>query len=181
MSEDITTQQMELLMVPQSDKWEQPETALGPAHTGNYFRERDPIKYAAVLEALRGGAHVTTVAKVYKISVNTVYGMIDRELGGREKWNAGLLDKLRTVASLGAERLIDLLPDCKDIKSASIVVGIAAEKVAMLSGLPTSISEVRHTVDTSALEEFNQRLTELRAARGRVVEEPAALPVETAA
>lgn len=145
------------------------EDLLGPAHTARRFKKNEPVKYATVLHALKNGAAVTTTARVHKISPNTVYAIIDAELGGRDNWHRSLVGKLEQVAYMGVERMTELLPECDDIKGAGIAVGIAVEKIALLRGLPTSIQEVRHTVDVDAMEEFNRRFQEMKQARGTVV------------
>ena len=172
--------QPELLTVPEADKWTAPEGGLAPAHTAARFKAGDPKKYQAVVDALRGGAAITTLAKVYKVSVNTLYAIIDSDLGGRAAYHAGLKDKMLTVMSLGVERITEMLPDCKDIAKVAVVTGIIGDKYAAFAGLPTATVEVRHTVDQSAIDEFTARLNAVRQARGRVVEEPPALEVPAA-
>lgn len=169
------SEQLTLLEAEETDRYEQPEN---PVHNARYLRERNPEKFKILLDAIQGGGAVTTLARVYKVSVNTIYAIIESELGGVDKWHAGLLGKLQKVANLGTERMIELLPECKDVQKAAIVTGIAIEKAALLAGLPTTIHEVRHTVDDAALTEFNNRLLTLRQANATVVEEvPAPEPV----
>jgi len=168
--------QLELVLEgANGDRWtlEGGETPLGPAHTARAFKKREPVKYATIVAALKNGAGITTLARCYRVSVNTIYAIIDSDLGGREKYHASLVGKLEQVAHLGVDRMIELMPDCDDIKAAAVTVGIAVEKVALLRGLPTMITEVRHTVDREAMDEFNRRFQALRSTTGAVVEEAA--------
>ncbi len=172
---DFTDEQLELLAVPEGDKWT--DETLGPKHTARRLKSREPVKYAILKRALEDGAAITTLARSHKVGVNTLYAIIEADLGGLDAYHQSLQGKFKKLINLGLDRAAELLPAEKNLVPVMMAVGVSADKLMALQGLPTSIVEVRHTVNTAEMDRFNEQLRELRARKveGRVIEEPPAI------
>jgi hypothetical protein len=162
-------------MPPESDPWTGDVACL---HTAERLKVRDPEKYAAVLDGIRSTGNVTNTAKAYHVSVNTVYAIVNSEMGGMDKLREQLKGKMLMGVHLGVERCIELMPECKNPVQAAMVAGILADKHAMVAGAPGLIVEHR-IVQATEIENFKEMYARMmeRPAAGRVVEEaPAMLP-----
>lgn len=161
-------------LVPLDADWQDVERMTTPVHTARRLRTNEPMRYETLRRALECGAAITTLATSHKVGIHTLYAIIDAEFGGRDKYHAGLAGKFKAASNMGVDKVMELLPDEKDLMKVGIVTGIMADKALALSGSPQLVIEHRHTSDDGV-----RKLTEMieaareRIAQGRVVEEPA--------
>lgn len=135
--------------------------------TGERLKKRKPELYQACVSLLGSGAALLQIAKLLKISVNTVSAVKQREQISIEMEKRLWADKFRTVAGLSAERAMELLADddrAKDIplNQLAIATGIFTEKAELLSGGATS--RVDWVQPSPSADDYNQFLSDLRRA-----------------
>lgn len=162
------------MAVPESDQY---SDGIEYLHTAMRFKDRDPEKYQAVLEAVKKTGNILLTAKAFRVSRNTIYAIIQEEMGGMDQFRAHLQSKLLFAAHIGIEQTIEMLPNCKDPVKSSMVVGIVMDKHAMLSGAPGLVVEHRVVHE----EQVNNFKAELEAMRTRLLERKAnAIELEAA-
>lgn len=150
------------------------EQLRGGRHTAGRIRHNDPKTYGILVEALRGAASITGLARAHRIGVNTLYAIIDAEWGSRDAYHKELASGFKTVANLCKDRLLELVPDCKSVAELSMAAGVATDKALALSGGPQLAVLPPATEDGTAklggmIEQMRSRLAE-RKITGRVVE-----------
>jgi hypothetical protein len=133
--------------------------------TGERLKERKPEIYLACVSLLAQGASFLSIAKLLKVSVNTVSAVRDREQISIESQKRTLAGSFRLASGLAAERAIELLSDeerSKDIplNQLAIATGIFTEKAELLSGGATS--RVDWVQPAPAVDDFNSYLDDLR-------------------
>lgn len=152
-------------LIPEGNDWTQYEQKTTAPHTAQRLKKNDPFKYETLKRAIHAGAALKTLARTHKVGINTLYAIIDAELGGQDKYHQRLAGKFKMAMNLGVDTVIEMMPNAASLTEASIATGVMADKALALAGLPTAIVEVRHTVDNGEMEKFNAELANLRAAR----------------
>ena len=135
-------------------------------YTGERLKERKPEIYRACVSLLAQGATYLSIAKLLKVSVNTVAGVKEREQISIESEKRTLASSFRLASGLAAERAIELMSDEERSKSIplnqlAIASGIFTEKAELLSGGATS--RVDWVQPAPAVDDFNSYLDGLRA------------------
>ncbi len=172
---DMTDDQL-FQLIPLGEDWSEYEDKTTPRHTAQRLKSNDPVKFETLRRALEAGSAITTLARSHKVGVNTLYAIIEAELGGREAYHASLAKKFKTAANMGVDKVMELMPSCGDLMQAGIVTGIMADKAMLLAGAPTLIVEHRHTDGPAAAQKLQEmidegfRLIEERKVQGRVVD-----------
>jgi hypothetical protein len=133
--------------------------------TGERLSERKPEIYRACASLLAQGASYLSIAKLLKVSVNTVAAVKDREHISIESEKRTLAGSFRLASGLAAERAIEMLSDDERSKTIplnqlAIATGIFTEKAELLSGGATS--RVDWVQPAPAVDDFNSYLADLR-------------------
>lgn len=133
--------------------------------TGERLIERKPEIYRACASLLAQGASYLSIAKLLKVSVNTVAAVKDRERISIESEKRTLAGSFRLASGLAAERAIEMLADEDRSKTIplnqlAIATGIFTEKAELLSGGATS--RVDWVQPAPAVDDFNSYLADLR-------------------
>jgi hypothetical protein len=149
-------------LIPLDAEWSTMEAQRGPKHTATRLKTNDPQRYDILTTALREGAAITTLARSHRVGVNTLYAIIDAELGGLDKYHADLAGKFRRAVWLGVDKVNELMPLEKDVMKAGVVTGIMADKLMTLSGLPTAIVRVEHAVNEETAKKLEDMIAALR-------------------
>lgn len=163
-------------LIPFGTDWAENEKKSTPKHTARRLKAADPQKYAILKAALEEGAAKTTLAKTHKVGINTLYAIIDAELGGAEAYNRSLAGKFRNAASLALDAAVERIPDEKSVAVLAMAAGIFYDKAQAASGAPGLVIEHRHTVQEESMARINAMLAEIgmdtpgRPAVGRVIE-----------
>lgn len=134
-------------------------------YTGERLAERKPEIYRACVSLLAQGASQLSIARLLKISVNSVAGVKNREQISIESEKRTLSNAFRLASGLAADRAIELLSDDERSKEIplnqlAIATGIFTEKAELLSGGATS--RVDWVQPAPAVDDFNQYLDDLR-------------------
>lgn len=143
--------------------------------TGDRLRDRKPEIYRACISLIGSGMGLLTIAKLLKISVNSVSAVKRNESFSIEIEKRAWADKFRTVAGLSAERAIEKLSDdeqAKDIplNQLAITAGIFTEKAELLTGGATS--RVDWVQPAPAVDDFEKYIASLQPAEVMDVTEP---------
>jgi hypothetical protein len=134
--------------------------------TGQRLSERKPEIYSACVRLLAEGCSYLSIAKLLRISVNSVAAVKDREQISIESQKRQLAGSFRLASALASERAIELLSDeerSKEIplNQLAIATGIFTEKAELLSGGATS--RVDWVQPAPAVDDFNSYLDDLRS------------------
>lgn len=134
--------------------------------TGERLAERKPEIYRACVSLLAQGASQLSIARLLKISVNSVAGVKQREQISIESEKRTLSASFRLASGLAADRAIELLADeerSKDIplNQLAIATGIFTEKAELLSGGATS--RVDWVQPAPAVDDYKTYLADLKA------------------
>ena len=155
--------------------WQEMEKKTTPKHTAQRLKLHDPIKYETLRRTLAEFQGISKTARAHKVGVNTLYAIIEADLGGLNKYNTDLAKQFKRAAHMCVEKVIELAPDVKDFMQAGIVAGIMAQRSQELSGGPQLVIEHRH-VDSGGVQKLQAMLDEARAkmatriVSGRIVE-----------
>lgn len=111
--------------------------------TGERLKLRKPEIYSACISLLGSGSGLLTIAKLLKISVNTISAIKKVEGVSIESEKRMWAERFRSVAGLSAERAIEKLMDDEQAKNIplnqlAITAGIFTEKAELLTGGATS-------------------------------------------
>jgi hypothetical protein len=110
--------------------------------TGERLATQDPDRYRACVELLGRLAPVSMIAKVLKVSPNTVRGVRSREGESIDDIKKRTVSHLTRFVGIAAERFAEEA-DYIDIDKLAVPMGIATEKLLLLTGQATS--RVEHT------------------------------------
>lgn len=152
------------------------EKETNPRYTAERLRANEPIRYETIRRSLLEGQTIGVIRRTNKCGNGVIYAILDRMEGGREAYRARCAGKMKDVAHLCADLLLEKLHEEKDVMKIGVVMGIATDKTLALSGQPGLVVEVRHTIDATAEEAFNAKLARAREelaqrkVTGRVVE-----------
>lgn len=137
----------------------------GHEFTGERLFARDPKRYGLCVRMIAEGLATRQIARALSISVNTVEAVRRREKISVEAEKESILQTVRTVTRLCADRVMELAPTMV-ARDASIAFGIFAEKMQLLAGEATHIvgkeEHIRHA-------DFNALIESLPAANAREV------------
>lgn len=151
--------------------WKEMERRTDPIHTGKRLKKIDPRKYEQCLRLLGAGVEITVVEECMDVGHNTLYAMIDADMGGRQGYLDAVLPRLKKAQNLLASRLMTLIPQEKDLMKTGVVLGIVSDKIAQMSGAPQLRVDVNVRHDHSGLIEKLQAAQQLmRQAQGVVLE-----------
>jgi|GEM_PF-6476296 len=137
--------------------------------TGERLFGQHPDRYQAIVELIAECTIPDTyIAKLAKVSRNTINAVRDREKIPIERIKESILRNVRTGLRMVTERVIELAPTM-NAKESVIALGILAEKHQLLSGEATSI------IGTTAGDKlqhasFNDLIDQLPAADAEVIE-----------
>lgn len=159
-----------------SDLVEQ-ERRTNPTYTAERLRQNEPMRYETIVRGLREGLSIAAVRKTNKCSNGLIYAIIDRMPGGRDAYHARVAGKLKDLAHICADSLLESIADEKDNVKKAIVLGVAVDKYLAISGQPQLVVEHKVTIDHSEMERFNEKLraareqlTSMKQAPGRVID-----------
>jgi hypothetical protein len=126
--------------------------------TGERLASQDPDRYRACVELLGRLAPVSMIAKVLRISPNTVRGVRAREGESIDDLKKRTVAHLTKFVGIAAERFAEEA-DSIDIDKLAVPMGIATEKLLLLTGQATS--RVEHTDRAPAPIDFASYLQSL--------------------
>lgn len=160
-------------LVDDNEDWREYEKKTTPVHTAARLKKNDPLRYEQCRRLLECGVELLVIAECMKVGVNTLYAIIDNELGGQDAWQKGMEGRMTRVFNLGVSRISQLLLTTKSLAEASMATGVIFDKLQMLKGAPGVIVEQRITVHSEKLESLNALAQEVkeRLAKARVIEE----------
>lgn len=138
----------------------------GHQFTGERLFARYPQKYQLCVRMIAEGLATRQIARALQVSANTVVAVREREKLPVEALKQSLLTDVRNAAKLCVERVIELAPEMTG-RDAAIASGIMIEKMQLLSGEATSITE--HKEDRIKHAEFNALIDSLPLADAREV------------
>jgi hypothetical protein len=112
---------------------------------GTLLQKSNPEKYKQIVDMLAHGSSYRDIAKLTKTSRNLI--RVIAASGEIEPHRQRVAGKLRVVAELSAERMVEILEDddkMQDVslRDLSIALGVAADKSQVLSGGATAIVQV---------------------------------------
>jgi hypothetical protein len=150
----------------EEDAYELLESANGGYEfTGERLFAREPRKYQLCVKMIAEGLATRQIARALQVSPNTVEAVRKRERIPIEAEKESILQTVRVVTRLCAERVMELAPTML-ARDASIAFGIFAEKMQLLSGEATHIvgkeEQIRHA-------DFNKLIESLPAANAHEV------------
>lgn len=139
--------------------------------TGDRLFSQDPDRYRACVEMLGRMAPVSMIAKVLRVSPNTVRAVREREGETIDDLKKRTVAHLAKFVGIAAERFAEEA-DSIDIEKLAIPMGIATEKLLLLTGQATSrverIDAAPAPVDFSA---YLDSIPEAQAAETRYIGE----------
>jgi regulatory LuxR family protein len=157
----------QLSFFSEDEAWELIEGPLGGHQfTGERLFARYPQKYQLCVRMIAEGLATRQIARALQISANTVIAVREREKIPVEALKQSLLTDVRNAAKLCVERVIELAPEMTG-RDAAIASGIMIEKMQLLSGEATSITE--HKEDKIKHAEFNALIDSLPLANAHEV------------
>ena len=106
--------------------------------TGSQLYRRNRRTYFTIVKMLGEELSTTLIAFACGVSPGTVEAVRQRERIPIEIEKERILNTVKSVVRVSAERMLEIAPDCSP-KEASIMFGIACEKMLLLSGEPSVI------------------------------------------
>lgn len=170
-------------LVSADDDWRVLERKTSPEHTGQRLKANEPLRYEQCRRLLDKGVELLVIADCMEVGVNTLYAIIEADLGGQAEYNKTLADRFAKVANLGAARMIQLIPHEKSLVAVSMATGVAFDKMQAAKGAPGLVVEHRVTVHQEHIDKINAMVAEAqeRLTQGRVVVEAEETPAWEAA
>jgi hypothetical protein len=112
---------------------------------GSLLQKSNPEKYKQIVDMLAHGVSYRDIAKLTRTSRNLI--RVIAASGEIDPHRQRVAGKLRVVAELSAERMVEILEDDEkmqdvSLRDLSIALGVAADKSQVLSGGATSIVQV---------------------------------------
>lgn len=144
----------------------QAELATIKEHTAANLFSTDQDRYSLIVELLARQMSQRTIARVCKVSPNTVRAVAIREGSKVDALKTIISTRLKQFAALAAERLLDEAHDMP-LDKLAIALGIAVDKAQLLDGEPTSIT--RHQ-EGAQVNDYLDALESLPEAKGRVID-----------
>jgi len=133
--------------------------------TGARLFAADPDKYRMIVSLLTEGIGLHQIAKLCRVSVNTVMAVREREPAVIETEKKMLGAKMRGTVRLMIDRVIHAMSDgsleinnVRDLQSMLVGAGILTDKSELLMGGPTARVEHRDSVKVGDLEDLWQAL-----------------------
>lgn len=130
--------------------------------TGDRLYNRRPEIYRAVVQLLGQGVGVRQIARTLGVSTNTVAAVRSREGSSIETHKMRAVESLSSFVAAAADRLRDEVHDIA-IDKLSVPLGIAVEKLMLLTGQATS--RVEHIDAAPAPVDFGEYLESLPTAQ----------------
>lgn len=135
--------------------------------TGERLFRQDPEKYGFIVSMLAEGTIPDAyIAKVTKVSRNTIAAVREREKIPIEQEKGRILKNIRTALHMTTEKLIEQLPNMSG-KELIFALGILADRHQLLSGEATQI--IATATDKAKHASFNDMLEALPVADATVV------------
>jgi hypothetical protein len=138
----------------------EPEDTCPSVYTGEKLLDKDPVKYARVVQELGAGKALTRIARENRISAETVSAIMRREKDSIDT----VRETIKSLTTYGAQtallRLIDKLEkDEVPVSLLPITFGILADKDRQNAGIPSQTIEVRKTL---TLAEVKEELSQIK-------------------
>ena len=153
------------------------EARTNPTYTAERLRVNEPVRYETIRRGIEQGLSIASIRRTNRCSNGLIYAIIDRMPGGREAYHAKVAGKLKDLAHICVDSLVETIADEKDPVKRAIVLGVAVDKYMALSGQPQLVVEHKVTIDQNQMEEYNaklraarEQLASMRQASGRVIE-----------
>ena len=141
-------------------------------HSARGLKRTSPAVYDGVLRALNEGIGIRSIATAYRVSVNTVYAVREREYLPAWADKSKIKKLVRKLAYYSLERIEEELPSLPADKL-PVLMGILVDKMQALDGEPGTIIEHRQTVTLQSWEDVIASLPCLpveKTASGAVIE-----------
>jgi len=138
--------------------------------TGELLFSRDPQKYHEIIAMTAEGMGVHRIARVLKVSGNTVRAVRAREGLAIATGKREMAQRCREVARMGVDRIHEEIDDM-DIDKLPVAIGILIDKSLVLDGEPSLIVEHR---EVATLEDFERALSTLPCVDAEVIEDDGA-------
>lgn len=130
-------------------------------HTGQRLAEKDPARYAKVVQMMVEGESIKRIMKVCKVGSNTLAAIRSREKGLVDECKKNLRGLIGVAAQSAVEDLIDKIAEDKiPAGVVPIAAGIMIDKSRTADGEPTQTIEVKKTL---TLDEVKAELDNLRS------------------
>ena len=100
------------------------------------FRDR-PEVYQEVIRLYAEKQGIRMIARICKVSVNTVYAVLEREPAAVETAKKRIINNLRKAAEIGSERMPEVMQELAADKLA-VPLAITLDKLQLLTGEPTA-------------------------------------------
>jgi len=156
---------------------EEQERRTNPTYTAERVRINEPIRYETIRRGLEQGLTIASIRRSHKCGNGLIYAILDRMPGGRDAYRDRLAGKLRDLAHLCADGLLETIGDEKDSVKKGIVMDQAIRGYLSISGQPQLTVEHKVTIDTTEMEKFNEKLraareqlATMKQATGRVID-----------
>ena len=100
------------------------------------FRDR-PEVYEEIIRLYAEKQGIRMIARICKVSVNTVYAVLEREPAAVETAKKRIINNLRKAAEIGSERMPEVMQELAADKLA-VPLAITLDKLQLLTGEPTA-------------------------------------------
>jgi hypothetical protein len=100
------------------------------------FRDR-PEVYQEIIRLYAEKQGIRMIARICKVSVNTVYAVLEREPAAVETAKKRIINNLRKAAEIGSERMPEVMQELAADKLA-VPLAITLDKLQLLTGEPTA-------------------------------------------
>lgn len=111
-------------------------------YSGDQLRQRDPLRYEAVIRALKAGLTNKLTHELFGLSMETVAAIRKNENVAAHS-DAELVNNLRHTVHVGSQKLLDAVESgVYDPEKLPVAIGILIDKIHQIEGKPTTI--VRH-------------------------------------
>jgi hypothetical protein len=135
-------------------------------YTGNQLYRRNRRTYLTIVKLIGEGLSTRLIAFACGVSPGTIDAVRQRERIPIEIEKERILSTIKNVVRVSAERMLEVAPDTSP-KEASIMFGIACEKMQLLSGEPSVIIGKEEQLTHRS---FNELLAALPVANAQVIE-----------
>lgn len=136
-------------------------------YTGERLLARRPHVYQLVVKLLGQKWSINSICEVCGVHAYTVAAVCEREKISIEDHKRVAITNLAVGSRMLIERLMELAPTADDIKSVAVALGIAVEKLQLLSGGATSRVE---GLDAPQNNPFADWLASAKPADARVID-----------
>ncbi len=116
--------------------------------TGKQLKQKDPMRYEALLRAVKEGVPRGSLVRIFGVGAETVSAIIKTE-GLQADEKSAVLQEFRATRDLCLSGFKDAVQN-GEVKGEKLAVpiGILSDKIAQLEGTPSQIVEHRAVLDT---------------------------------